>query len=300
MIPTDWGDISGSPTDLGPTLVASPDLEGYAESWDMPGIEVILTTELGADLSQVLDVFAAFEESCEDGGRQRVGFPRYEFDSQTWYQCGGGETIYLSMAGVSIGDPVGEQPNGESSSNGAMDAPYVVLIGAQLNTEQDIAVIQGAIDSLQTRSPGSENEIPNPSTSSQNRTQNQDEQVPLQESYLESGQLIEGNQQGGMPHMYPFRADAGDQVILEVVARGEGGGGELDFRMMEDWGTMDWVVIDVDGFDSMTGQQQPFTLSGTAQASTENLVMGHSVTIGPSLYPEGFGSYTFRFENRGS
>lgn len=297
-IPTDWGDVSGSPIDLGPTLVASPDLEGYAASWDVPGIEVIITTELGADLGQVLDLFAEFGESCEDGGRQRVGFPGYEFESQTWNQCGGGETVFLSMAGVSIGDPTDRQPNDEPPNNGAMDAPYVILIGAQVTTEQDIATIQGAINSLQTQSPGSENELPTPSPPSQNGTQNQDEQVLLQERYLESGEVIEGNHQGGMPQLYPFRADAGDQVVLEV-ARGGGGGGQLDFRLMEDWGTMDWVAIDADGFDWMTGQEQPFILSGTAQASTENLVMGHSVGIGSSPYPEGFGSYTFRFENRG-
>lgn len=298
-VPADWGDISGVPTELGPTLVASPDIEGYAASWDVPGIEVILTTELGADPGEVLDRLAGFEEFCEDGGRQRVGFPGYEFESQTWYQCGGGETMFLLLAGVSIGDSIGGQPDDGFPDNGAMDAPYVILVGAQVTTDQDMNAIHGAINSLQTRSPDSQGGLPTPSPDPQNGTQSQEELELLQERYLESGETIQGEHPGwGVPRRYPFRANAGDQVILEV-SRGGGGGGQLDFRLMEDWGTMDWVVLETDGTDWVTGQQQPIVLSGTAQVSTENLVMGHSVSIGVSFYPEGYGPYTFRFENRG-
>jgi hypothetical protein len=298
-VPADWGDISGAPTSLGPTLVASPDIEGYMSSWDVPGIEVILTTEFGADPGRVLDELAGFEEFCEDGGRQRVGFPGYEFELQTWYQCGGGETMFLSMAGVSIGDPIDEQPNNEFPDSETMDAPYVVLVGGQVNTEQDMQAIQGAINSLQTRSPESQNELPTPYSDPQNGTQSQEEIQQLQARELESGQTIQGDHPGGViAHNYPIRASAGDQLFVEV-SRGGGGGGNLVIYLNEDFAAMDWVLIDADGTDVYTGQQQPFMLSGTAQASSENLVVGHSVSIHSWLYPEGYGPYTIRFENRG-
>ena len=154
-VPADWNDISGSPMDLGPALIAAPDIEGYATTWDVPGIEVILTTQLGTNPEGALTELVDFSEVCVDGGRQQANIGGHAFISQTWFQCGGGETTYQTMAGIPLSEPISGPPdNGAPGESGdQLAGQYVVLVGAQIVTGQDVGAIRTGLDSLETRSP---------------------------------------------------------------------------------------------------------------------------------------------------
>ncbi|ELY44689.1 hypothetical protein [Natronorubrum sulfidifaciens] len=282
-IPSDWNDVSGTPRELGPALVAAPDLEGYATTWDVPGIEIVVTTELGTDPEVALDSIADFSEFCEDAGRQQAQTPGYEFVSQGWTQCGGGETTFLSMAGVPMGESGGE----------AMDGSYLVLIGAQLVTEQDMGAINNAIGSLQTGSPDTGEGI---------QEQEVTDQLPAGSgTSLASGQTVDGEvRPGDLAAIYTYDdASAGDRLTLEVTRTG--GMGQQGFSLTEPGGgpglpyTIDTAMLEPDGTNVLTGQPGPVTLSGVTQVSGP----GHSVVIIPSPYPEGIGPYQFTFVNEG-
>ncbi|ELY44046.1 hypothetical protein [Natronorubrum sulfidifaciens] len=110
-VPSAWSDVDGTPLDIGPALRAAPDLEGYATSWDVPGIEIIATTDLGTDQEAVLDEFVDFGSECTDGGQWAFQSNGFVFLVQTWYQCGSGDTMFLAMVGAPVDESAPDTPD---------------------------------------------------------------------------------------------------------------------------------------------------------------------------------------------
>jgi len=134
-VPTAWDDVDATPVGIGPSVWASPDIEGYGNSWVVPGIEVTVTTEariVENEPDEVLDTFADFGMDCGDGGRQRFDSRGYEFLAQTWAACGDDGTMFVAMVATPETDP-----------------PHTVLVGAQLVTVQDIVALAAASGSLE-------------------------------------------------------------------------------------------------------------------------------------------------------
>jgi len=212
-IPAAWNDVDTTPASIGPSIWAAPDLDAFISSWDVPGIEVYVTTELGSDLGDALDQYLEeleFSDQCTDGGRQLFRTDEYVFLSQLLYQCGDSETMFLAMAGAPVDESTGDLPSGNmtpggnttydgqptsdhhmmpgvhmtqnETPNGNMtpgsgpgpmfpggaqsevsddqipsDVPYVILLGAQIVTQQDAEAVFTAIDSLEAQSPDAEN-----------------------------------------------------------------------------------------------------------------------------------------------
>ena len=194
-IPAAWSDVDTTPASIGPSIWAAPDLDAFIASWDVPGIEVYVTTELGSDLEEALDQYLEeleVGEQCTDGGQQLFRTAEYVFLSQLFSQCGDSETVFLAMAGVPVDESAGELPGGNTTADQQMmqnetprgnatpggvpgpgfpggaqsdvsddqipsDAPYVILFGAQIVTERDARAVVTALDSLEAQAPDTEN-----------------------------------------------------------------------------------------------------------------------------------------------
>ena len=57
-VPTDWAQVDGRPQEIGPSLVVSPDIQGFLQTFDVPGVFILGSTELGDDPEAILDEFA--------------------------------------------------------------------------------------------------------------------------------------------------------------------------------------------------------------------------------------------------
>ncbi|MFD1563073.1 hypothetical protein ACFR99_05885 [Haloarchaeobius amylolyticus] len=187
-IPAAWSDVDTTPASIGPSIWAAPDLDAFIERWDVPGIEVYTTTELGTDLGDALDQYLEeleFDEQCADGGQRLFVTDEYVFLGQLLYQCGDSETLFLAMAGSPADESTFDMPDGNTTADGnetsngnatqgggpvfpgpqseipddqiPSDAPYVILFGAQIVTEPDLEAAFVALDSLEAQSPDAEN-----------------------------------------------------------------------------------------------------------------------------------------------
>lgn len=98
-IPTAWAEVNGAPNpDFGPSIWASPDIQGWRETWGVPGIIV----ESAPDLTSA-DIPGLLAESdlsgvCEDFGAEAYDDGLYAGTLQVWGNCGGTGTYYVILA----------------------------------------------------------------------------------------------------------------------------------------------------------------------------------------------------------
>ena len=99
-VPVTWDERDGTPNpSFGPSLFASPDLDGFQTTWDVPGLIIEFDPEGGADdLDRVLD--GLFNDQCTSLGR--VDFTTddgvFTGRSETLDGCGGTDTQLLNIA----------------------------------------------------------------------------------------------------------------------------------------------------------------------------------------------------------
>ena len=102
-VPTAWVDRDGQPNpDFGESIYASPDIEGFLSTWDVPGVIVERSTSLGvADIDAVLDIWANLD--CADRSGREDFQTADEYFTGKWEvftQCGGTDTAVLTIAVV--------------------------------------------------------------------------------------------------------------------------------------------------------------------------------------------------------
>ncbi|MEM7092121.1 MAG: hypothetical protein AAF567_03895, partial [Actinomycetota bacterium] len=96
-VPVQWADTDGSPAEFGPSIFAAPNLDGFLETWDVPGIIVELNRDLGpADHGSVLDAWSGLQ--CDSQGRQPFEDAAYIGEFEIWINCGGTTTEVLTLA----------------------------------------------------------------------------------------------------------------------------------------------------------------------------------------------------------
>lgn len=127
-LPAEWADRWGAPSDdFGPSIYAAPDVEGFLETWDIPGLIVEVNHDLGpADHDEVL---ALFEADCVDTGIEDFQTID-EFYTGRWHiltDCGGTDTMLVSLA---VSPP---------------DGSFVVRLIGQMITDADIEVLDNAL-----------------------------------------------------------------------------------------------------------------------------------------------------------
>ncbi|TMT87089.1 hypothetical protein E2L06_11060 [Haloterrigena sp. H1] len=183
-IPAAWSDVDTAPASIGPSIWAAPDLEAFIASWDVPGIEVYTTTELGSDLEDALDQYLEeleVGEQCTDGGQRLFVSDEYVFLGQLFYQCGDSDTLFLAMAGTPADESTFDMPDGNMTSNGNMTSDRHGMAGTQgpqNETSNGNTTQGGGIGSV---FPGSQSEIP-------------DDQIPSDAPYviLFGAQIVTG------------------------------------------------------------------------------------------------------------
>lgn len=95
-VPVEWSDVRGAPSDFGPTIVASTDVDALLSGWDVPGVEVIATRQADAsNPDPILDQLA--QSACTSQGRQDYSDPLYHGRFEFFTDCGGTDTKYLVL-----------------------------------------------------------------------------------------------------------------------------------------------------------------------------------------------------------
>jgi serine protease Do len=138
LAPATWADVAGDPmTDSSgrpfATLSASPDLDGYNGTWQVPGVTVWATPDVSeGSLDQI---FAIHDQLFADGACQQTGGEAYEDDVHTggfeiWSNCGdSGATMVLVYVA-------------------AKDASYRAVVSVQALSDADLAAVDLVLSSL--------------------------------------------------------------------------------------------------------------------------------------------------------
>jgi len=150
-VPEDWSDTDVRPAirdDGGrrPTISASPDLSGWLEGWAVPGM---FSSALPADVNPatLLDGYN-FAGVCRENDAVPFSDGRFSGLSQTWTDCGGGETSVRHVAARSA------------------DNSFAVFVQIQLTSADDPAgeLILGSLAAVPGANPGEESPIAAPAT----------------------------------------------------------------------------------------------------------------------------------------
>ena len=128
QVPASWSDVDGTSregADGGPipSIAAAPDLAGFYNTWEMPGVEVLATASSpGDDLGALLDDLGSGAE-CVDAGREPYEDNLYAGLAQYYSDCGGVGAALVSIAA---------QPP---------DGSFIVVVIVQMTSEADLAVL---------------------------------------------------------------------------------------------------------------------------------------------------------------
>ena len=98
-VPAAWSDLNGLPREDGPSIAASPAVEDFFNTWDVPGVEVYATRTLVAgDIEALMDDFAATANCDGSSDRDDYEDALYTGRWQFFIDCGGTTTGLLYVA----------------------------------------------------------------------------------------------------------------------------------------------------------------------------------------------------------
>ena len=99
-VPAEWIDRDGTPAEFGESIYAAPDIAGFNDTWNVPGVIVERSTSLTpADHDAVLDIWD-FTVCADRSGREPFETDDGVFTGkwEIFTQCGGTETAVLAIA----------------------------------------------------------------------------------------------------------------------------------------------------------------------------------------------------------
>ncbi len=97
-VPTAWTDVRGVASSIGPQLVASPDVNGYFNTWDVPGTFVAVTDQGGTDVDGTLDALSF--GGCATSSRSEFTNGRYTGRTERFDGCGPGTASAVNFAAL--------------------------------------------------------------------------------------------------------------------------------------------------------------------------------------------------------
>jgi serine protease Do len=136
-VPQEWNDVDGSPwlvdrDNIGATLSASTDLEGFNNCFDTPGLffgaSRLLVTEYDAD--GFLDL-TTFGNECTLEGRYEYDDGFYVGSYDLFVECGGTGTSIVNIAAT------------------PEDGSYMVWVIAQIVTDADVGAFTRIVETFQ-------------------------------------------------------------------------------------------------------------------------------------------------------
>jgi serine protease Do len=127
-IPTAWADVNGEPNpNFGPSIWASPDLQGWNDTWDVPGIIVESAPDRSASEIDALLQERDLSGVCENVGTEPYDDGLYGGTLQIWGSCGGTDTFYIVLAAAPF------------------DADYLVRVEVQAVAPRDLEAADEAL-----------------------------------------------------------------------------------------------------------------------------------------------------------
>lgn len=127
-IPQSWSDVNGEPNpNFGPSIWASPNLQGWLESWEVPGIIVESSPDRTAAEIDTLLQERDQSAGCEDFGSEPYDDGFYVGTLQIWGNCGGIGTYYIILAATPV------------------DADYLVRVEVQAVEQRDLEAADEAL-----------------------------------------------------------------------------------------------------------------------------------------------------------
>ena len=102
-VPDTWQVNGEENPNFGPSVWASPDLQGFLDFWDVPGIIVESAPNRPAsDIPVLLQERSGLNEFCEDLGQQDYDDGFYAGVLQIYGNCGGIGTYYVVLAATPL------------------------------------------------------------------------------------------------------------------------------------------------------------------------------------------------------
>ena len=130
-VPVEWSDTNGAPNEaFGPSIYAAPDLDGFLNTWEVPGVILEVSGDLGADsIGTALDEIGP-AGACTNDGRFPYEDPLYIGEYDLWSDCGGVGTTVITLAVT---------PH---------DGSYLIRLGAQIVTDRDLDALDQIMNSF--------------------------------------------------------------------------------------------------------------------------------------------------------
>lgn len=104
QVPAEWGDQSGVAWEIegesvGVSIVAAPDIQGWYDTWDVPGVFFGASRSLADqhDVASLLDS-SDFSGECTLDSRNDYSDPLYTGQYDLWTDCGGVGTTFVVLA----------------------------------------------------------------------------------------------------------------------------------------------------------------------------------------------------------
>jgi serine protease Do len=132
QVPASWAQINGMSTDQGdPALSASPDQQGWQETWDVPGVLFIASAQYNAQSDEsVLDLYSGDGE-CISQGRSPYEDQLYAGTMEFFANCGGTDTARALV----VARPA--------------DGSYAAIIDMQFVSEADLQALDQVMRTFQ-------------------------------------------------------------------------------------------------------------------------------------------------------
>ena len=126
-VPNEWADVNTTPLTLGdgtqvPRIEAAPSIADFESTYNVPGL-FFLSFGPQASLDETLALFAPVPGECTDNGIQDYSDPAYTGRYQTFTDCAGTTTVYVTVAAIPA------------------DNSYTAVVGIQLVSDADLAVL---------------------------------------------------------------------------------------------------------------------------------------------------------------
>ncbi|MCU1359937.1 MAG: Peptidase and chymotrypsin/Hap [Ilumatobacteraceae bacterium] len=132
-VPTAWFDVDGTPVDLGgvssPSIVASTSVDGFQNSWDVPGVQFVASEALvGYTADELLDMAASDE--CVSEGRVDYDDGVFAGRYESYSDCGGTGAKSIVVAAFDE------------------DGTYGVLVAVQVVTDADLVALDEILNTF--------------------------------------------------------------------------------------------------------------------------------------------------------
>ena len=141
-VPLEWAETNGEPwffdgDVIGAELIAAPDLDGFLETWDVPGVMFSVSDDLArlAGYLQLLDIMQEdLLTDCEFDGRFDYEDNLYRGKYDLFKKCGGpGGAAYMVLSAVSKDDQFS----------------YLILVETQMISDNDWDFADHILDTFQ-------------------------------------------------------------------------------------------------------------------------------------------------------